>query len=500
VAAAALSSRYISDRFLPDKAIDCVDEAMSRLRIEIDSMPAELDQVERRLRQLEIESAALAKEKDAPSRERRKKAQQDIAELSEKAKAMRARWQAEKDIIEKLKQTGGSIEEAQTRAAREEREGRLEKVAQIRYGEIPAMEKERQALSARLKELQEDGGGLLKEEVDEEDIAEVISRWTGIPVSRLVEGERQKLITMEERLRSRVIGQDDAVVAVSDAVRRSRAGLADPNRPIGSFLFLGPTGVGKTELARALAEFLFNDEKAMIRVDMSEFQEKHSVARLIGAPPGYVGYEEGGYLTEAVRRRPYSVVLLDEVEKAHSEVFNVLLQVLDDGRLTDGKGRTVDFKQTLVIMTSNLGSQILLERDPDDAGVRESIEGVLRSHFRPEFLNRIDETVLFHRLTQADLRKIVEKEVGKLAATLAGKHIALHLTDEAKDLLAREGFDPAFGARPLKRVIQQRLQNRLAGMLLAGEVHEGDEVFVEAKADELVIRGARGEAPARGGA
>ena len=478
VAAAVLSHRYIADRFLPDKAIDLVDEAASRLRIEIDSMPQEIDVVERRIRQLEIEREALKKETDRASAERLAKLEEELAELREQASAMKAHWQAEKEIITAIRQTKQEIENARAEEQAAEREGDLGKAAEIRYGRMLELQKKLDGLNARLAELQSTQK-MLKEEVDDEDIAEVVSKWTGIPVSKLMEGELQKLVQMESRLRQRVVGQDQALEAVSNAVRRARAGLQDPNRPIGSFMFLGPTGVGKTELARALAEFLFDDERAMTRLDMSEFMEKHSVARLIGAPPGYVGYEEGGYLTEAVRRRPYSVILFDEIEKAHPDVFNILLQILDDGRLTDGQGRTVDFKNTVIIMTSNLGSGWL--SDPTvgrDEAVRRVMDAV-REHFRPEFLNRIDEMVVFNTLSSEHIRAIVEIQLGHLRERLAARGLTLEVTDAAKERLAAEGFDPAYGARPLKRVIQKRLQDPLAIKVLQGEFREGDRVVVD---------------------
>jgi ATP-dependent Clp protease ATP-binding subunit ClpB len=478
VAAAVLSHRYIADRFLPDKAIDLVDEAASRLRIEIDSMPQEIDVVERRIRQLEIEREALKKETDRASAERLAKLEEELAELREQASAMKSHWQAEKEIITAIRQTKQEIENARAEEQAAEREGDLGKAAEIRYGRMLELQKKLDGLNARLAELQSTQK-MLKEEVDDEDIAEVVSKWTGIPVSKLMEGELQKLVQMESRLRQRVVGQDQALEAVSNAVRRARAGLQDPNRPIGSFMFLGPTGVGKTELARALAEFLFDDERAMTRLDMSEFMEKHSVARLIGAPPGYVGYEEGGYLTEAVRRRPYSVILFDEIEKAHPDVFNILLQILDDGRLTDGQGRTVDFKNTVIIMTSNLGSGWL--SDPTvgrDEAVRRVMDAV-REHFRPEFLNRIDEMVVFNTLSSEHIRAIVEIQLGHLRERLAARGLTLEVTDAAKERLAAEGFDPAYGARPLKRVIQKRLQDPLAIKVLQGEFREGDRVVVD---------------------
>lgn len=486
VAAVTLSNRYISDRFLPDKAIDLIDEAASMLRMEIDSLPTELDQAERRLTQLEIERQALKQEKDRLSRDRLARLEQTIAEEKESHGALKARWSTEKQLIDKLKSAKAAIEEAKTQSEKEQREGNLSRVAEIRYGVIPELEKQLTEHQHHLAELQ-GNKAMLKEEVDEEDIAGVISRWTGVPVSRLVEGERARLVQLEDRLGERVIGQEEAITAVSDAVRRSRAGLQDPEQPIGSFLFLGPTGVGKTELAKALAEMLFDDEKAMIRIDMSEFSEKHSVARLIGAPPGYVGYDEGGYLTEAVRRRPYSVILLDEVEKAHREIFNVLLQVLDDGRMTDGQGRTVNFKNTLVIMTSNIGSDLLLKENPDLASTRTAILKRLSQEFRPEFLNRIDETVLFHRLQQVHLRKIVDIQLRVFEARLAKQNVHLEVSDEAKDILGLLGYDPVYGARPLKRALRQHLQNVLARQLLGGEIEPEDTVRVVADGEALKI-------------
>ncbi len=458
VAAAVLADRYITGRFLPDKAIDLVDEAASRLRIEIDSMPTEIDVVERRRRQLEVERMALSKETDEASRERLAKLEEELANLTEQADAMKAHWQAEKEAISKIRQLKEELEAQRAAADRFVREGELEKAAEIRYGRIPALEAEVAEASKKLAELQANQK-MLKEEVEPEDIAEVVARWTGIPVSRLLEGEVSKLLRMEEVLHQRVVGQDQAVSAVANAIRRSRSGLSDPHRPIGSFMFLGPTGVGKTELARALAEFLFDDERAMIRIDMGEYQERHSVSRLVGAPPGYVGYEEGGQLTEAVRRRPYSVVLLDEIEKAHPDVFNILLQVLDDGRLTDGQGRTVDFTNTVIIMTSNLAG------DP-------------AAFFKPEFLNRIDEIIRFSPLSEADIERIVDIQLGRLAERLAARRITLEVAPEAKRWLAQRGYDPAYGARPLKRVIQKELGDRLAVALLEGRFGDGDHIVV----------------------
>jgi len=486
VAAAVLSQRYISDRFLPDKAIDLVDEAASKLRIEIDSMPTEIDQVERRIKQLEIELHALSKEKDAASKERRKAIEAELAELREQSAGMKAHWQAEKEAISKIRALKEQIDAAKTEAEKAERVGDLQKAAELRYGKIPEAERQLAEENRRLNELQRDVK-MLKEEVDEEDIAEVVAKWTGIPVARLLEGEVEKLIHMEERLHERVVGQDDAIQAVANAIRRARAGLQDPNRPIGSFIFLGPTGVGKTELGRALAEFLFDDEKAMIRVDMSEYQERHSVARLIGAPPGYVGYEEGGYLTEAVRRRPYSVVLLDEIEKAHPDVFNLLLQILDEGRLTDGHGRTVDFKNTVVIMTSNIGSEFILDPDITEIEMDMRVTELMRATFKPEFLNRVDEVIIFHRLTPEHIKGIVDIQLRLLRRRLAERDITLEVTDAAKAYLAQQGYDPAYGARPLKRLIQKEIQDKVALALLKGDFHDGDTIRVDERNLSLVF-------------
>ncbi len=479
VAAAMLSHRYISGRYLPDKAIDLVDEAAARIRVEIDSMPEEIDELERRIRQLEIERQALKKEKDEASQERLTKLQQELADLKEKAGALKAQWMKEKELIQainKLKEQADSLKIEEQNA---ERRGDLEKVAEIRYGRMIELRRETERLSAELAKLQA-SGKMIKEEVDEEDIAEVVSKWTGIPVAKMLEGEVDKLVRMEEKLSQRVVGQDHALRAVADTVRRARAGIQDSSRPIGSFLFLGPTGVGKTELARALAEFLFDDEKAMVRLDMSEYMEKHTVSRLIGAPPGYVGYEEGGQLTEAIKRRPYSIILLDEVEKAHPEVFNVLLQILDDGRLTDGKGRTVDFRNTLIIMTSNLGSQVIKELSQDYKKMEKEVRQILERSFRPEFLNRIDEVIIFRPLSKEVILKIVDIQLNLLRARLAEKKIDLQVTPQAKELLAERGFDLVYGARPLKRTIQQLIQNPLASAMLKGEFKEGDTVLVEA--------------------
>ena len=490
IAAATLSTRYIADRFLPDKAIDLIDESASRLKIEIDSMPTEIDEVERRIQQLEIERQALKKETDSVSKDRLDAIEAELADLRERSSEMKARWQNEKGAIDEIKAAKAELDEVQREAERAERDADLERAAELRYGRIPELEKKIQDGEAKLAELHRDGGSMLTEEVTEEDIAEVVAKWTGIPVSRLMEGETEKLIHMEERLHERVIGQDEAVEAVSGALRRSRAGLSDPDRPIGSFLFLGPTGVGKTELARALAEFMFDSEQAMVRIDMSEYMEKHTVARLIGAPPGYVGYEEGGQLTEAVRRRPYSVILLDEIEKAHPDVFNVLLQIMDDGRLTDGQGRTVDFKNSVLIMTSNVGSQFIAAESVEEKA-REQVEEALTQTFPPEFLNRIDDVVIFHRLTKEDLGQIVEIQVSQLSDRVREKGIEIELTEKARELLGNLGFDPTYGARPLKRVIQKQLIDKLALRLLEGEFAEGDTVKVDAADGELVFARAK---------
>jgi len=480
VAAAVLSHRYIADRFLPDKAIDLIDESASRLRIEIDSMPTELDELERRLTQLEIEKTALKKESDAVSLDRLSAIDRELAELGEERTALRSQWLQEKELISRISGVKERIEAAKVEQARAEREGDLSRAAELRYGTMHLLTKELETETQRLAELQK-GHQLLKEVVGEEDIAEVVAKWTGIPVSRLVETEVQKLLKMEERLGARVIGQKDAIAAVSNAVRRARAGIQDPNRPIGSFIFLGPTGVGKTELARALAEFLFDDEEAMVRIDMSEYMEKHAVSRLVGAPPGYVGYDEGGQLTEAVRRRPYSVILFDEIEKAHPDVFNLLLQILDDGRLTDGQGRTVDFTNTVVIMTSNIGSPIIQEvANLGREVVRQRVMDELRAHFRPEFLNRVDDIILFDSLTMAEIQQIVDIQLDRLRQRLAERKMTLTLTPAAKEVLAREGFDPVYGARPLKRAIQNAILNPLSLKLLAGEFRDGDRIRLDA--------------------
>ncbi len=479
VAAATLSDRYIGDRFLPDKAIDLVDEAASRLRIEIDSLPQEIDQVERRLLQLEIERQALLKEKDKAGRERLAAVEQEIAELRERSAGMKAQWQAEKDSINGIQKLKAALDELRGEVDQATRAGDLQRAAELRYGRAPELERQLQTEQGRLTEIQSKGS-YLKEEVDAEDIAEIVSRWTGIPVTKMMESERERLVHLEKELAQRVVGQTQAVTAVADAVRRSRAGLGDPNRPTGSFIFLGPTGVGKTETARALAEFLFDDERAMVRLDMSEYMEKHSVARMIGAPPGYIGYEEGGQLTEAVRRRPYSVVLFDEIEKAHPDVFNVLLQILDDGRLTDSQGRVVDFRNSVIIMTSNIGSAHIVDAgDTTWDRVEERVRGELRSHFRPEFLNRVDDIIVFRPLTREDLEQIVGLQLARLSELLAQRHLKLDVTPEARALLAEQGYDPVYGARPLKRVIQRELQNRIALELLEGRFKEGDTVRAE---------------------
>jgi ATP-dependent Clp protease ATP-binding subunit ClpB len=481
VAAAVLSHRYITERFLPDKAVDLVDEAASRLKIELDSMPTEIDVIEREIMQHEMERQALKKEKDPASKERLKKLEKELAELKEKSDALKAEWQKEKAQITEQAKLKEQLDQLRTELERAQRRGELGKASEIQYGRIPELEKK----LAKMEESARKNAGatrrrLLRQEVTEEDIAQVVSSWTGIPVSRLQEGERAKLLRLEEHLHQRVIGQDAAIKAVANAVRRARAGLQDPNRPIGSFIFLGPTGVGKTELSRALAEFLFDDENAIIRIDMSEYMEKHTVARLIGAPPGYVGYEEGGQLSEAVRRRPYSVVLFDEIEKAHQDVFNVLLQVLDDGRITDGQGRTVDFKNTVIIMTSNIGSQYITEEESSEARSRLVMDA-LREHFRPEFLNRVDEIIIFDRLTDEDLKKIVEIQLARLTKRLSQQNITLKLTDSAKTVIAREGYDPVYGARPLKRAIQHLLLDPLSINILEGKFGEGQTIIADAK-------------------
>jgi ATP-dependent Clp protease ATP-binding subunit ClpB len=489
VAAATLSDRYIGDRFLPDKAIDLVDEAASRLRIEIDSLPQEIDEVERRILQLEIERQALLKEKDKAAVERRQGLEQQIAELKERSSAMKAQWQAEKAAIQEIQTRKAEVEQLRNEAEQATRRGDLQRAAELRYGRIPELEREIDQREKRLQEVQAKVQ-YLKEEVDSEDIAEIVAKWTGIPVSKMLESERQRLTKLEDELAQRVVGQEAAVTAVANAVRRSRAGLQDPGRPTGSFIFLGPTGVGKTETARALAEFLFDDERALVRLDMSEYMEKHSVARMIGAPPGYVGYEEGGQLTEAVRRRPYSVVLFDEIEKAHPDVFNVLLQILDDGRLTDSQGRVVDFRNTVIIMTSNVGSQLIVDAgaQPNEAAwarLEQRVRDELRNYFRPEFLNRVDDVIVFHQLSREDILKIVELQLGHLERLLAERHLGLSVSTEAKQLLADQGYDPVYGARPLKRVVQRLLQNPIALEVLEGRYHSGDVIRVDRQGDSL---------------
>ncbi len=490
VAAAVLSDRYVTGRFLPDKAIDLVDESASRLRIEIDSMPIEIDEVERRIKQLEIERMALQKETDEASKQRLERLEQELADLRERSAGMIAHWQQEKERIGRIRERKSQIEETRGEFERAERDGDLERAAELRFGRLVELERELEAENAALEELQSEQQ-MLKEEVTEEDVAEVVAKWTGIPVSRLMEGEMQKLVHLEDALHERVVDQVEAVGAVANAIRRSRAGLSDPNRPIGSFLFLGPTGVGKTELARALADYLFDDERAIVRVDMSEYQERHTVSRLVGAPPGYVGFEEGGQLTEAVRRRPYSVVLLDEMEKAHTDVFNVLLQLLDDGRLTDGQGRTVDFRNAIVIMTSNLGSSIFTDTSIPREKQKEAVLEDVRTYFRPEFINRIDEIVVFEPLGRDEIRQIVQIQLRQLLARLQERNIGLELTDEAQDYLANKGYDPAFGARPLKRLIQRELQDPLALKLLSGEISEGSTVTVDVGDGGLAFGAAR---------
>ncbi|MBK8302948.1 MAG: ATP-dependent chaperone ClpB [Chloracidobacterium sp.] len=499
VAAATLSNRYITDRFLPDKAIDLIDEAASRIRIEIDSLPQEIDVLEREILQLEIERQALTRETDEKSKSRLDDIEKRIADLNEKSSAMKAKWQSEKEEIEKMRTAKGELEQAKLELEQARQAGDLTKAAEIQYGRIPELEKLLETEQAHLAELQQDGV-YLKEEVDEEDVAEVVAKWTGVPVTKMLQGEMQKLVEMESGLRKRVIGQDEALEAVANAVRRARAGLQDPNRPVGSFIFLGPTGVGKTETARALAEFLFDDEKAMIRLDMSEYMEKHAVARMIGAPPGYIGYEEGGQLTEAVRRRPYSVVLFDEIEKAHPDVFNVLLQILDDGRLTDSKGRVVDFKNTVLIMTSNLGSREIQAAQANplvDRDIRKDVLQVLRDHFKPEFLNRIDDIVVFDQLSKDQIGQIIDVQLEKLRKNLEDRGIVLELDDSARDLIVQEGYDPVYGARPLKRAIQTLVQNPLAVSLLKGDIASGSTVRVSAENGEMKFTPTAARAEAR---
>ena len=495
VAAATLSHRYITDRFLPDKAIDLIDEAASKLRIEIDSMPQEIDILEREILQLEIERQALTRETDDKSKQRLDDIEKRIADLNEKSSAMKAKWQSEKEEIEKMRKLKEQLDEAKTELDRARQQGDLNKAAELQYGKIPEVEKLLETEQKRLEELQSDGV-YLKEEVDEEDVAEVVAKWTGVPVSKMLEGEMQKLVQMEDKLRSRVIGQDEALEAVANAVRRARAGLQDPNRPVGSFIFLGPTGVGKTETARALAEFLFDDERSMVRLDMSEYMEKHAVARMIGAPPGYVGYDEGGQLTEAVRRRPYSVVLFDEIEKAHPDVFNVLLQILDDGRLTDSKGRVVDFKNTVLIMTSNLGSREIQAATANplaDRDIKADVLQVLRDHFKPEFLNRIDDIVVFGQLGREEIASIIDVQLEKLRKNLDERGIKLELDDSARELIIQEGYDPVYGARPLKRAIQTLIQNPLAVKLLKGDIGSGQTVKASAAEGAIIFSAVDGE-------
>jgi ATP-dependent Clp protease ATP-binding subunit ClpB len=487
VAAAMLSHRYISDRFLPDKAIDLIDEAASHLRMEIDSMPTELDEMERRIRQLEIEKEAIKKEKDPSSKDRLSKIDREVEQYREDRNRLRLQWEAEKESIRKIQSAKEEIERARIDADKAEREGNLGRAAELRYGRLTELSKALEVENRRLQDLQS-GQKMLKEEVDEEDIAEIVSKWTGIPLSRMLESEIQKLVKMEDRLKQRVVGQDEAIEVVSNAVRRSRAGIQEPNRPMGSFIFLGPTGVGKTELARALAEFLFDDEQALVRIDMSEYMEKHAVSRLVGAPPGYVGFEEGGQLTEAVRRKPYSIILFDEIEKAHPDVFNLLLQVLDDGRLTDSQGRTVDFKNTVIIMTSNIGSQQIQEMGArDEAEMRTSVMAALRTQFRPEFLNRIDDIVIFHPLGLSELKSIIEIQLKNLKARLAEKKLDLELTENAKKYLSQEGYDPVYGARPLKRIIQRDILNPLSLQLLQGNFKEGDMIEADVSPERKIL-------------
>ncbi|NUN47778.1 MAG: ATP-dependent chaperone ClpB [Candidatus Brocadiae bacterium] len=493
IAAARLSHRYISDRFLPDKAIDLVDEAASGIRLQLDSMPQEMDELERRILQLEIEAQAMKKEKDEGSKSRLAAIEKEVAELRDRSGHLKAQWQSEKGVVKNLAALGEAIEQAKGRQEQLQREGNLEKVAEIRYSTIPGLEKQIAAEQARLKEVQQSGVAMVRQEVTEEDIAAIVSRWTGIPVRKMLEGDVERLLRMEERLGRRVIGQAEAVRAVCEAVRRARAGLQDPNRPIGSFIFMGPTGVGKTELARALAEFLFDSDQNIVRIDMSEYMEKHSVSRLIGAPPGYVGHDEGGQLTEAVRRRPYSVVLFDEIEKAHNDIFNVLLQILDDGRLTDSQGRVVNFKNTVIIMTSNIGSPLIQQlagKDEKSAAWRamaDQVQAEMRQRFRPEFLNRIDETIIFHALTQEHIAQIVDVQLERLTKLLADRQLSIEVSPEARTLLAREGYDPQYGARPLKRTIQKRLQDTLALAILEGKFVDGDRILAKVDGGRIVL-------------
>ncbi|MFZ0392154.1 MAG: ATP-dependent chaperone ClpB, partial [Calditrichia bacterium] len=501
VAAATLSHRYITDRFLPDKAIDLIDEAASRLRIEINSMPEELDEIQRRIKQLEIEQVALKKEKDEISEERRSRIKGELANLKEQRDSLEAHWRLEKEKIQQIRETKSLIDKIRIEMEKAEREGRLNRVAELKYGEIPRLEKIITEANQRLLDIQKDKK-MLKEEVDDEDVAEIVSRWTGVPVSRMMESEREKLLKIEDKLSERVVGQKTAITAVANAIRRSRAGLADKNRPIGSFIFMGPTGVGKTELARTLAQFLFDDENAMVRIDMSEYMERHAVSRLIGAPPGYVGYDEGGQLTEAVRRKPYSVVLLDEIEKAHPEVFNVLLQVLDDGRLTDNKGHVVNFKNTIIIMTSNIGAHFILEksqsiteanRDEVNNQIRREVTKLLQQQLKPEFLNRIDEVIVFHGLTRDDLKEVVSLQVELLRKMLQEQQLDLTVSEKAKEFLAKIGYDPAFGARPLKRVIQKEVMDPLAMEILAGHFARGGKVLVDSDQEKIIFREEKNE-------
>ncbi len=496
VAAAQLSDRYLTDRFLPDKAIDLLDEASARLRIAIDSLPPEIDEVDRRMKQLEVERVSLAKEESESARARLDDLDRELADLRERDASMRVQWENEKGVINELQAAKEELEQVREQAAAAERDGDYERASELRYGRLPELEQRVEEAQRRIEELREQGESLLEEEVTETEIAEVIARWTGIPVAKLVESEVDKLLRLEEQLHQRVVGQDEAVEAVANAVRRSRSGISDPDRPLGSFLFLGPTGVGKTELARALAAFLFDDERAMIRIDMGEYQEKHTVARLIGAPPGYVGHEEGGQLTEAVRRRPYRVVLLDEVEKAHDDVFNVLLQVLDDGRLTDGQGRTVDFRNVVVIMTSNLGSQHILEEGLSQDQIEQRVMTDVRGHFRPEFLNRIDETVIFSRLAPEQLREIVDIQLGRLRTRLTERDLTLEVADGALDWLAERGYDPLYGARPLKRLIRKEVEDQLAKALLTGEIADGQRVIIDLGPDDDLVAVGREHEPA----
>jgi ATP-dependent Clp protease ATP-binding subunit ClpB len=492
VSAATLSNRYIADRFLPDKAIDLIDEAASRLRMEVDSKPEEIDELDRKLIQLKIEETALRKENDKASKERLEKLLQQLADLEETSQELTAQWQAEKEKLADVQKLKEQMDRARSELEIVQREGQLDRASELKYGILPGLEKQLSEAEAAEEHR------ILNEVVSEQDVAFVVSRWTGIPVDKMLEGEREKLLHMEDSLRANVIGQDEAIIAISNAVRRARAGLQDPNRPLGSFLFLGPTGVGKTELTKALARFLFDDDTAMVRLDMSEYMEKHAVSRMIGAPPGYVGYDQGGALTEAVRRRPYQIVLFDEVEKAHPDVFNILLQVLDDGRLTDGQGRTVNFRNTLIVMTSNLGSEILADQPPgeDSALVRDQVMATVRGAFRPEFLNRLDEILLFHRLTRAQMKGIVDIQLRRFEGLLAERKVSLELDQKARDWLAERGYDPVYGARPLKRVIQNELQNPLAALILEGRIGDGDVVGVSAGEEGLKINGQPVEAAA----